>query len=167
MKKYILILLILVITFSLAAYDFPYDSGFGFEFSGKSDSTQLVGISTYHKIMDCPFFSPGVEINVDLSASSKGIKFGGVRFLAMFDLFYLENKVFSSISINPTLWSPSIKVGFFWNDEFYPNFTLEVAAFRFLEKDFVYEWFSPFVNFNEDGINSWGLTFCRFTYMCL
>jgi len=167
MKKYILILLILVATFSLAAYDFPYDSGYGVEFSGKSDSSQLFGLSVYHKIMDFNFLSPGVEINLDLSASSEGIKFGGIRFSGMIDLFYLDNQVFSFVSANPTLWSPSVKVGFFWNSKFYPTCTLEVAPLRFLEKDFVYEWFSPFINFDENGVSSWGLTFCRFTYLCL
>jgi len=167
MKKYFLISLILVATFSISAIDFPYDSGYGFEFSGKSDSSQLVGMSIYHKIGDLSFLSPGVEINADLSVSSKGIKFGGIRLSGMLDLFYLENKVFSFISTNPTLWSPSVKVGVFWDYQFYSTVTLEVAVFRFLEKDFIYEWFSPFVNFDDNGVNSWGLTFCRFTYMCL
>ena len=167
MKKFFLILLILVASLSLFAFDFPYDSGFGFEFSGKSDNSQLFGISIYHKIVDWSFLVPGVEINVDLSASAEGINFGGVRFSGMIDLFYLENTLFSFVSINPTLWSPSVKVGFFWDEKFYTTCTLEVAVFRFLEKDFVYEWFSPFVNFAEGGVTSWGLNFCRFTYLCL
>jgi len=167
MKKIFLILIVLVAFFSLFAYDFPYDSGFGFEFSGKSDSSQLFGISIYHKILDWGFLVPGVEINVDLSASAEGVKFGGIRFSGMIDLFYLENSLFSFVSNNPTLWSPGVKVGFFWNEKFYPTFTLEAAVFRFLEKDFVYEWFSPFINITNVGVTSWGLTFCRFTYLCL
>jgi hypothetical protein len=46
------------------------------------------------------------------------------------------------------------------------SFTVEMSPLKLSQKDFWYEFFSPFISFNLDEgvVDSWGITLVRYTY---
>jgi len=164
-KKIILILLIILcFTFSILAYTFPNNGGFGLSFSGTSENSQLFSLTVTQKLSNWNFLTPSVETEAFLTLNDSGFHFGGVKIALSVDLFYVKNSLLPGFALNPTLWVPAIKVGYLLNKSYL--FNIEISTFRFMEKDYIYEWFVPFVNIDENGIKNWGVTFIRTMNLC-
>lgn len=75
---------------------------------------------------------------------------------------------FNFIAHNVVAYTPT--VGFFYQldpmRESSTFFTVEVSLLKLSQKDFWYEFFSPFISFNlnEGVVDSWGINLVRYTY---
>ncbi|MDN5333091.1 MAG: hypothetical protein PWP59_353 [Sphaerochaeta sp.] len=83
------------------------------------------------------------------------------------DLVRTMNHPFNVIAHNVIAYTPAIGL-FYQMDPMRESssFTVEMSPLKLSQKDFWYEFFSPFISFNLDEgvVDSWGITLVRYTY---
>lgn len=174
MKRRVLAVLLvsvcLVPAFAGASY---FNMGFGVSLSGRSDSVSSMSVDVLYVPFDSKLFNP-------IFKAWLGGSWDGCRSDILFDGYGLGlcleigrfswNPLQFTLS-NPGPWSPSLTAGLVFLNQSMGDVSLylEASPFRTMDKDYIFEWFSPFVlldvqSLGQDPIRTlWGITFFRFT----
>ena len=171
MKKLLILLLCLCLSFSLFATGLKtsyFNFGVGLSASGRSDAVSSLGLDVVYVPFDLNYCNPSLLAWAKVSwdgAKSFDVKNFGVGLSLELGRFKFNPLQFASN--NPSPWAPSVTVGVVFNQVFEEatltsKLYVEASIFRILDKDYMFEWFSPFVMINKD-CKLWGVTVFRFT----
>lgn len=162
MKKALLLPVILMLCAALWASAFDAPGGQWFSLGGRSDSVLQAsgGLEVYLvHAQDAGLFL-FLESYVQLSDTA--LEFGGARAGAGLELFYLKDHPLGFISANPTAWAPALLCGCELEDGSIAGY-VQLSLLRFMEKDAVYEYLTPFVSIGSDGLFRPGILVFRCT----
>ncbi|WP_320127785.1 hypothetical protein [uncultured Sphaerochaeta sp.] len=109
----------------------------------------LVLSTAFGKNLDQEFLVPYVNVAVSV------------------DLFRTLSHPFGFVAHNPIAWDPSVAIGYQWennNDEHL--LVLSASPFKLTQKDFWFEFLSPFatVSLSDQEVRTWGFNLIRYTY---
>lgn len=171
MKKLLLVLFCFCLSLSLFATGLEtsyFNFGVGLAVSGRSDATSAVSINATYVPFELNYGNPSLSAWGTASWDGKSaINFNEVGLALSVEIGNFRFNPLSFASNNPTPWAPSVTVGVLYNKveeekKASPKLYLEVAIFRIKDKDYTFEWFSPFVLMNKEH-KLWGVTVLRFT----
>lgn len=171
-KVFLITLLLSLCCFSVFATNTSYfNLGVGVAVSGRSDSVTSVALDVTYAPFDFKLFNPFFRTWSSLSFNGKQqILFDGLGIGVSLEIGRFKWNPLQFTLSNPGPWSPKLTAGFvFWNDCLEDSVALyfEASPFRTLDKDYMFEWFSPFVLIGIGGSRQilWGVSFFRFTPM--
>ncbi len=131
-----------------------------------------MGINVSYAPFHVDWFEPSLNVEVTVGGNQNGAAFGSVRTSLGLDLFRTLHHPFGLLTTNDSLWSVGVNVGFqyeFARLEPAPLLYLSCTLIRLKDKDYWYEWVSPFMTLDCTGsdvqIDSWGIVLFRFTYL--
>ena len=172
------LLLLVVIVQPLPAAVSTRSLGFGLSAVGQSglvhpDETMGgLGVSLSYAPFSIPWFEPSLQAEVTAGVTNAGFSFRSVRAGLGFDIFRTLHHPFQTMTTNPSMWSVSLNVGVqFEFDRIgeYPKLYLSCTPLKLKDKDFWYEWCSPYMTLDfstgKTVIDSWGLVLFRFTFL--
>ncbi len=170
MKKLVILLLGLGLTFSLFALDTSYfNFGVGISVSGRSDSVSSLSLDAVYIPFDFDYCNPSLLAWGTASwDGAKSVSFKNVGFGLSVEVGRFKFNPLQFTTNNPSLWAPSFTVGLVCSQllkdekDMTAKLYVEASIFRVIEKDYMYEWFSPFVLINKE-YKLWGVTVFRFT----
>lgn len=171
MKKILILLLCLCLSFSLFATELKtsyFNFGVGTSVAGRSDAVSVVSINAVFIPFDFDYFNPYFDVWTSVSWNgSKDVKYEYAGFGLSLEIGRFNFNPLQFASNNPCPWTPSVTVGMVYNklnkeEKLTPKLYVEASVFRICDKDYTYEWFSPFVIINENT-KLWGVTVFRFT----
>lgn len=159
MKKFSLVLIILLFSSSLFALSFGYTLD-GYGESTFSDSTGGLKVSLALSFDKDRHIG---DLGADVVFGFNSQFFEGVDLHISSPLTLTADHIFKNFFINKVYWAPSVKVGSSWrmgDDGVRVLFSL--LPFRFIDTHFIYEFLSPYILI-RNGIEGWGFTIMKFT----
>ncbi len=163
MKRFSLVLVLLLLAVSLFAVSFGYDFSYeGYSLDENSHNSFTVSAA-------CDLFSDR-NVNIELGAKfgfdESGFGFmGGEALLGLSPFDFLHHPL-TFMFTNRTNLSPEVEVGVvtYKADETYIRFGFSPAHLE--DVNFTYDFFNPFVLFKADGFDyeGWGIELVRATY---
>ncbi len=164
MKKLLIVLLCLCLCFSLFATGLKtsyFNFGVGLSVSGRSDSVSSVTLDAVYVPFDFSYCNPSLLAWTTASwDGAKSFSFGEFGFGLSLELGRFDFNPLQFTSNNPNPWAPSVTLGLVYNKEI--NLYVEASIFRVIDKDYMFEWFSPFAVINKD-YKLWGVTIFKYT----
>ena len=168
-RKILLVFLVLLCVAPLFALETSYfNFGVGVGLYGRSDSVSSMLLDVTYVPFDFDYCNPIFKAWTGASWDGhKGFSFDGIGTGITLEIGrFMWNPLQFTLS-NPGPWAPSVTAGvvFLHKSLDAAAFYLEVSPFRTLDKDYMFEWFSPFVliRFGEMKPALWGVSFFRFT----
>lgn len=171
MKKLIVLLLCLCITFSLFATNLKtsyFNFGVGFSVAGRNDEVSTLALDVSYIPFDFDYCNPFLQFWTCASwDGKKEVKHDNFGFGLTVEIGRFKFNPLQFATNNPSPWTPCLTVGMVYNklnkeEKLSPKLYFEASLFRVSEKDYTFEWFSPFVIINENT-KLWGVTVFRFT----
>ena len=166
----LLIVLCLVPVFADSSY---FNLGVGVSLSGRSDSVSSMSLDVSYVPFDSKLLNPVFRawLGGSWAGWSNGFTFDGYGLGLCLEIGRFSWNPLQFTLSNPGPWVPSLTAGFVFLNESFGDISLylEVSPFRTMDKDYVFEWFSPFVlldvqSLGQDVVKTlWGVTFFRFT----
>lgn len=174
MKRRFLVLALIVLCLVPAFADASYfNMGFGVSLSGRSDSMSCMSFDVSYVPFDSKLLNPVFKAWVGSSWDgwSPDFSFDGYGLGLTLELGRFSWNPLQFTLSNPGPWSPSLTVGFVFLHKGMEDISLyfEASPFRTMDRDYIFEWFSPFVlldvqSLGHDPVRTlWGVTFIRFT----
>lgn len=154
--------------------------GYGLSAIGQSGLTHPeetmggLGISLSYAPFSVDWFEPSLQAEVSVGVTQSGFSFRSIRASLGFDVFRTLRHPFQIMTNNPSMWSISLAAGVqFEFDRIgeYPKLYLSCTPIKLKDKDFWYEWFSPYMTLDFSSgrtvIDSWGVVLFRFSFLCI
>ena len=172
MKKFgIVIVILLGLVLPLEARSLGYSVGF-YGQSGFADENQAssgVELSLVYQPWSRPIANPSVFVRGSFGTDMAGLFV--VPYYEMgvsVDVFRTINHPFNFLANNIVAFNPAVSLAYHWKpgqEGHYVSFG--ISPFKISEKDFWYEFFSPFVSLDLDTrtVDSWGINLVRYTYL--
>lgn len=168
MKRFVILLLCLCLSFSLFATTSYFNFGVGSSVAGRSDAVSVVSINVVYIPFDFDYCNPYLNLWTSVSwDGKKDFTYEYAGFGLSLELGRFKFNPLQFASNNPCPWTPSVTVGMVYNkldkeEKLTAKLYVEASIFRISDKDYTYEWFSPFVVINKNA-KLWGVTVFRFT----
>lgn len=167
MKKNLTILLfVFIFIFKLTAVQMPYSLGYELGITGISDKQNNGKSGVVFGLVYTPFdfqvMNPSLKAETVLAWNKTDIGFQDYRLIVNVDLVRTINHPFGFLWSNPFAWCPSIGVGIQKNSDNRVLGYLSLSPLKFMDKDFIYEWFSPFVVLSPT-VEQWGIVLLSFS----
>jgi len=168
-KVFLIALLLSLCCFSVFASTSYFNLGIGVAVAGRSDAVSSLGLDVTYVPFDFKLFNPFFRTWSSLSFNGKNqILFDGLGLGVALEIGRFMWNPLQFTLYNPGPWAPKVTAGLvFWNECISDTVALylEASPFRTLDKDYMFEWFSPFVlvGLGEEKQTLWGVTFFRFT----
>lgn len=171
-RRVLVILLAMVCCGSLFASASYFNFGVGVSLSGRSDSVSSMSVDVAYMPFDSRLFNPVFTAWSGASWDGRSkLEFDGIGLGLSLEIGRFMWNPFQFTLSNPGPWSPSVTAGFLFLNRAAGNVVLylEASPFRTMDKDYVFEWFSPFVMLDVESLGQapvhalWGVTFFRFT----
>lgn len=170
MKKLITLLLCLCLCFSLFAElkTSYFNLGVGLSASGRSDAVTVWTLETTYIPFDFDYCNPSLRAWTGASWDGKTtVNYEGAGLGVSLELGRFKFNPLQFTTNNVSRWTPSVTAGVLYSklnqeDKYSLKFYAEASIFRVSDKDFIYEWFSPFMIMNENT-KLWGVTIFRLT----
>ncbi|AEV30493.1 hypothetical protein SpiGrapes_2736 [Sphaerochaeta pleomorpha str. Grapes] len=170
MKKIPLIVLLLFLFMPLSARTLAY--GLGYYAQTVTEDEQRTNSGLEVSFVYEPFLftvcNPALVVSAAYGKNINGNR--GVPYIQAalsIDIFRTLHHPFSLIAHNPIAWDPSVSVGYQWVPEAEQQLLyLSASPLKMSQKDFWYEFFSPFVSLDVSTkkIENWGFNLIRYTY---
>jgi hypothetical protein len=170
MKKILLSLLLLGLLMPLSAKTLGY--GFGYYAQtvtqDVSETSSGIELSFAYEPFLFQFCNPSLVVATAVGGNLDGeATLAYAQAFLSLDVFRTLSHPFSFVATNPIAWDPSIGVGYQWVPASRQHLlTLSASPLKLTQKDFWYEFFSPFVSFDvsNGNIENWGFNLIRYTY---
>lgn len=156
------VLAVAVAAFCCLALSAEGSFGASVSLGGRSDSLTQAALGVHWLPWRLACLSPFVQGEAYISLSRTALAFGGLRAELGVELFHTLRHPFKLVSANPALWAPAASCGVDWDTGAAIGHG-ELSVFRFLEKDAVYEYVVPFVDFTRERIERFGFLIFRFS----
>ncbi|MDY4889645.1 MAG: hypothetical protein SO135_07915 [Sphaerochaetaceae bacterium] len=161
-KSCIVILVFIAASASLWAAVFPNHFGASIALGGRSDSMLQTSLSFSVIPFHLDFMTPFLFAEAYVQLSDTALEFGGLRGGGGFEIMYISEHPFGFLAANPTVWSPALFGGISYEDHVLQGY-MRFSIFRFMEKDAIYEYLSPFCDFSKAGLERLGVLLFRFS----
>ncbi|MCF0237862.1 MAG: hypothetical protein HUK24_04610 [Sphaerochaetaceae bacterium] len=160
MKKVLLVLTFLLVSvFSLFAVKLAmFNNGMGIGYYGQSNDSWEAVIDLKLIPFDFDYLNPSIntEFAFDFRGNPKSVSLGlGI------ELFRTMNNPLGIFISNPSPWAPEISFSYIYGDE--QSLRIKFSLLRTLDRDFIYQWLTPFIQFSEKGTVLWGIEFIHMT----
>lgn len=169
MKKLLILLMCLCLGFSVFGLETSYfNFGVGVSVAGRSDAVSSIALDAVYVPFDFNYCNPSLLVWGTASWDGKeSFNLFDIGFGLSIEIGRFKFNPLQVASNNPAPWAPSVTVGMVFNQvqeekDLSPKLYVEASIFRTLDKDYMCEWFSPFVMMNKD-YKLWGITVFRFT----
>jgi hypothetical protein len=170
MKKISMLLLFVCLLSPLHARTLGY--GLGYYALSVEDTESASGSGAELSLVYEPFLWKAMNPSLVLSATA-GKTFAdefaipSVGIGVSVDLFRTLHHPFRFVEHNPIAWDPSVSASLQWSPQRDKSLiTFAASPFKLSQKDFWYEFLSPFVSYDlhEGTVDSWGFDVIRYTY---
>jgi len=169
-RTFLLVFLVLLCLIPLFAVETSYfNFGVGVSLSGRSNSVSSMSLEVVYTPFDFHLFNPSLKAWSGASWDGyDSLSFNGVGAGITLEIGrFMKNPLQFTLS-NPGPWAPSLSAGVVFFDQYFEDIAalyLQASPFRTLDKDYMFEWFSPFVfiGFGESQQTLWGVSFFKFT----
>lgn len=172
-RRIVIAVLVVVCILPLLADSSYFNFGVGVSLSGRSDSVSSMTLDVAYVPFDSKLLNPVFKAwsGASWDGHDSGFSFDGLGLGLCLEIGRFSWNPLQFTLSNPGPWSPSLTAGFvFLHQRMSGIFLyLEASPFRTMDKDYVFEWFSPFVlldmqSLGLEAVNVlWGVTFFRFT----
>ena len=171
MKKLITLVLCLCLCFSLFATGLKtsyFNLGVGLSAAGRSDAVMVWSIDVTYIPFDFYYCNPSLLAWTGASwDGKKEVNFEGAGFGLSIELGRFKFNPLQFTTNNISRWTPSLTLGAMYNklnkeEQYSLKLYAKASVFRVSDKDYIYEWFSPFLLINNNT-KLWGVTVFRLT----
>jgi hypothetical protein len=164
MKRFIAIVALIMLCFSLFASAKVFRFGYGINLDGNSSARTEIKLNFTARPFSSNVMNPFVRAEYGIGMGRGGFGLSNLTAVAGVELFRSMKNPFAFTLSNKGPWSPALSAGIstdFTDSDLYA----ELSLFRVLDKDYIYEWFTVFAVFDRSGIEKWGVCLFRFTSM--
>ena len=170
MKKISLILLLLCLLMPLSARTLGYGLGYYAQAVTGDERRTNSGaeVSLAYEPFLFTFCNPALVVSTAFGKDLDGNRMVPyIQAALSMDIFRTLHHPFSLVAHNPIAWDPSVSIGYQWvPDADQQLLYLSASPLKMSQKDFWYEFFSPFasMDISTGKIESWGFDLIRYTY---
>ena len=172
-RRIVIAVLVVVCILPMLADSSYFNLGVGVSLSGRSDSVSSMTLDVAYVPFDSKLLNPVFKAwsGASWDGHDSGFSFDGLGLGLCLEIGRFSWNPLQFTLSNPGPWSPSLTAGFVFLHQGIGGISLyfEASPFRTMDKDYVYEWFSPFVLLDMQSLGLaavnylWGVTFFRFT----
>lgn len=164
MKKMLIVLLVLALFSPAFASGKNRICGAGLGAGGNSSALSDVRLHFLARPFSSDVMNPFVRLETGLEFGKDTLCWSGLDCGLGFEIFRTMHNPFAFAQTNPGPWSPSVYCGM--NTDFGSlKWNVGFSPVRVLDRDYVYEWFGIFWNFDGNGLENWGVRLFRFSAM--
>jgi hypothetical protein len=170
MKKIPLALLLLCLLMPLPAKTLGYGLGYYAQTVTQDvqETSSGIELSLAYEPFLFQFCNPSLVVATAVGSNLDGDStFAYVHSFLSIDVFRTLSHPFSFATINLVAWDPSIGIGYQWVPSSKQHLlTLSASPLKLTQKDFWYEFFSPFISYDlsNGNVENWGFNLIRYTY---
>ncbi|MGE4453905.1 MAG: hypothetical protein AB7D92_05175 [Sphaerochaeta sp.] len=172
MKRYVLLLALMTLFAATPLTARSVGYGFGYYGEELTDSSARlssgVEISLVYRPLLLSYGNPALVGKVALGTDQdKAWLVPYVQAGVSFELCRITDHPFNFIGNNVVAYSPSVGISYQYDPEReLGTLTMEASVFKLSQKDFWYEFLTPFITLRLDdaSLDGWGLNLVRYTY---
>jgi len=169
------IISVCVLFLVLAAPLFSVSLGYGVGYVGETtfanasgDATSGAELTFVYKPWNSVVFNPALVGGTSVGSDGNGnLAVPYIRVGCTFDVLRTFHHPFAFTSPNVIAYTPSINVSYLYDPDGHQSLLmLEASPFKLSDKDFWYEFFSPYVSIDPiaKSLETWGINLIRYTY---